>query len=184
MQRGAAFQHHMDTVALLDHRHQKDEAFAHSPQSPIPPEDRPGFAGLDYFDPNPDLAFTLDVTPGDGAELTIATTDGRERTYRRAGAVRFAVDGQEAELTLYATGHPGYFVPFRDATSGKESYGAGRYLDLEPNADGTVTLDFNYAYNPFCAYDEAYSCPLPPGENWLRVPIRAGERTYPGSSSS
>ncbi|MBT8206662.1 MAG: DUF1684 domain-containing protein, partial [Acidimicrobiia bacterium] len=82
-----------------------------------------------------------------------------------------------ADVTLYDTGAHGYFVPFRDATSGKESYGAGRYLDVHPNEDGTVTLDFNYAYNPYCAYDEAFSCPLPPIENWLEVPIAAGE-TY------
>ncbi len=168
----------MDTHALLHHRSQKDDFFRHSPQSPLPGAARSRFSGLEYFEPAPELAFTLPVAPADGSEATVMTTDGQERLYRRAGTVSFAVDGEPTELTLYSTGHPGYFVPFRDTTSGKESYGAGRYLDVEPNEDGTVTLDFNYAYNPFCAYDEAYSCPLPPGENWLRVPIRAGERTY------
>jgi len=73
-------------------------------------------------------------------------------------------------------GHPRLFLPFRDATSGVETYGAGRYLDVDPEPAGTVVVDFNMAYNPFCAYDDASSCALPPYENWLPVPIRAGER--------
>jgi uncharacterized protein (DUF1684 family) len=92
--------------------------------------------------------------------------------------VSFEVRGEAVSLALYDSGHPGYFLPFRDATSGKASYGAGRYLDIEPNSDGTVTIDFNLAYNPFCAYNDAYSCPLPPTENWLQVPIEAGEKDF------
>ena len=92
--------------------------------------------------------------------------------------MRFDVEAQEVSLVLYDTGHPGYFVPYRDATSGDETYGAGRYLDIDPNPDGTVTIDFNLAYNPLCAYSDAFSCPLPPVENWLAVPIRAGERDF------
>ncbi|NIR36327.1 MAG: DUF1684 domain-containing protein [Actinobacteria bacterium] len=80
-------------------------------------------------------------------------------------------------VTIYGTPH-GYFLPFRDATSGSESYGAGRFLDIDGPLDGPVTIDFNLAYNPYCAYDESYSCPLPPAENWLQVPIRAGEQVY------
>jgi uncharacterized protein (DUF1684 family) len=169
---------HMETTALVRHRHDKDRFLAKSHQSPLPPDDRPGFEGLDYYDPNPELVFTLPVEPADGAEVRVQTSDGSVRRYRRLGRVTFAVDGEAATLALYSTGHPGLFVPFRDATSGTDTYGAGRYLDVEPNGDGTVTIDFNYAYNPFCAYDDAYSCPLPPGENWLTVPIRAGEKTY------
>ena len=82
-------------------------------------------------------------------------------------------------MTLYTTeGSHGFFLPFRDATSGSETYGAGRYLDIDPDEDGTVTIDFNMAYNPFCVYSEAYSCPLPPTENWLDVPITAGEKDF------
>ena len=84
-------------------------------------------------------------------------------------------------LALYATpGHEGYFLPFRDATSGRETYGAGRYLDLAPPHDGKVTVDFNLAYNPYCAYSDSFSCALPPVENWLQVPIRAGEMAFDG----
>lgn len=168
----------MDTTALLQHRQDKNRFFAESHQSPLPPAARHGFDGLDYYEPNPDLVFTVPVEPADGADIDVQTSDGATRTYRRLGRVTIAVEGEQATLTLYSTGQPGLFVPFRDATSGSETYGAGRYLDLEPNGDGTVTLDFNHAYNPFCAYDDAYSCPLPPGENWLTVAIRAGEKAY------
>jgi uncharacterized protein len=168
----------MDTVALQEFREAKDRFFGQAHESPLRHEARHHFAGLRYYDPNPALVFRLPVEESDQAEVRVGTSDGAERTFRRAGVVRFEVNGEDVALTLYSTGHPGYFLPFRDSTSGRETYGAGRYLDLEPNADGTVTLDFNYAYNPTCAYDESYSCPLPPTENWLQVPIEAGERVY------
>ncbi|MFQ5967479.1 MAG: DUF1684 domain-containing protein [Acidimicrobiia bacterium] len=170
---------------LTEFRKHKDEFFRESHHSPIPHEARHTFAGLNYYAPNPDLVFKLNVEEADGSELSIGTTDGATRTYRRVGKVSFEVNGEQATLTLFDTGHPGWFLPFRDSTSGKETYGAGRYLDLEPNPDGTVTIDFNYAYNPSCVYDEAYSCPLPPPENWLQVPIEAGEQNFdPGEPGS
>ena len=90
--------------------------------------------------------------------------------------------GEPAQLTLYASDDSDeLFLPFRDSTSGHESYGAGRYLELHPHGDDVV-IDFNYAYNPNCAYDPSWSCPLPPVENWIKVPIRAGERVFPTSS--
>lgn len=168
----------MDIQQLLERRRAKDEFFAKSHQSPLGHEGRHGFDGLSYYEPDPGLVFDLEVEPAEGDEVRVQTSDGHERVYQRAGKVSFSVGGERAELTLFDTGHSGYFVPFRDATSGKETYGAGRYLDLEPNDDGTVTIDFNDAYNPLCAYNEAYSCPLPPVENWLKVPIEAGEKTY------
>ena len=172
----------MDRTALIEQRKAKDEFFAHSHHSPLDHEARHDFQGLRYYEPSEDLVFELPVEPADGEEVTVQTSDGQVRHYRRAGVVNFNVAGQQARLTLYSTGQPGYFIPFRDATSGNGSYGAGRYLDIEPNADGTINLDFNEAYNPFCVYNEAYSCPLPPIENWLQVPIEAGEMDWPGSA--
>lgn len=171
----------MDETLLREHRRAKDEHFRRGHHSPIPPGDRAGFGGLDYYPPRADLDLELELLPAGDGEIRVPTSDGRERVYRRAGRVRFAVDGEEAELTLFSVpGHEegGLFLPFRDATSGDETYGAGRYLDLDSPQEGRVRVDFNLAYNPFCAYDEAYSCPLPPPENWLRVPIRAGEKAY------
>jgi hypothetical protein len=168
----------MDQAALLENRKAKDEFFGTSHQSPLDHEAQAGFQGLAYFKPDPDLLFKLDVEPGDGIEVKVQTSDGQVRLYQRVGLVHFDVDDVATSLTLYSTGHTGLFVPFRDATSGKSTYGAGRYLDLEEPVDGVVTLDFNEAYNPYCVYNEAYSCPLPPHENWLTVPIEAGEMDY------
>ena len=159
-------------------RAQKDEFFKHGHHSPLPHERRGDFTALSYFEPDEALVFTVTPERGDGAELRIDTSDGQQRVYKRAAVARFEVGGEEVSLALYDSGHPGYFLPFRDKTSGKETYGAGRYLDIEPNADGTVTMDFNLAYNPYCAYNDAYSCPLPPVENWLQVPIEAGEKDF------
>lgn len=163
--------------SIADHRARKDEFFLRSPQSPI---DDPGsFTGLSYYDEVSALSFRVPMTPGDGAEVTVQTSDGRERIYHRAGTIALEIEGEQVDLTLYRTPHnDGYFVPFRDATSGNETYGAGRFLDLEEAVDGIVAIDFNLAYNPYCAYSEGYSCPLPPPENWLPVPVRAGERGY------
>ncbi|MDH3500030.1 MAG: DUF1684 domain-containing protein [Acidimicrobiia bacterium] len=164
---------------LQQFRRDKDAFFGDSRQSLIPHGGRLDWRGLSYFEPLADLVFDLPIDPGDGSELSVQMSDGQIRAYRRAGHITFEVEGDRVRLTLLEMdGHDRLFVPFRDSTSGKETYGAGRYLDVTPRGDGTVTTDFNYAYNPYCAYDDAYSCPLPPAENRLRVPIRAGERSY------
>ncbi|HJQ75871.1 MAG TPA: DUF1684 domain-containing protein [Acidimicrobiia bacterium] len=168
----------MDTMELLEHREAKDEFFRTSHDSPLEHADRHDFGGLHYYDPNSDLVFTVAMEPGDGSEIRIPTSDEREKVYARAGRVRFEVGGEPVELTVFDTGHPGFFIPFRDQTSGETTYGAGRYLDIDPNDDGTLTIDFNYAYNPSCVYSDGYSCPIPPMENWLEVPIEAGEQMW------
>ncbi len=165
-------------------RERKDEYFLRAPDSPIPSAHRPAFNGLDYYDEDPALAMRLELRPADGGAVTVQTSDGQERVYTRDATISFSVAGEPVSLTLYGTDHnDGYFLPFRDATSGDETYGAGRYIDVSPAADGMVTVDFNLAYNPYCAYNGGYSCPLPPVENWLVVPIRAGERDYTGATS-
>lgn len=166
----------MDTHALDHHRKDKDEFLKLSPQSPIPTDERNGFSGLSYFDPSPGLVFTVEPQPVEPTPVIIQTTTGDARTYQRIATASFSVEEAEVTLALYSTGHDSIFLPFRDATSGSESYGAGRYLDIEPNRNGSIMIDFNYAYAPFCAYSEQYSCALPPRENWLSVPITAGER--------
>ena len=95
----------------------------------------------------------------------------------RAGTLRFSLGGRELQLAAYDQGHE-LFIPFRDATSGTDSYGAGRYVEAHPLGQKRYAIDFNSAYNPYCAYNENWSCPLPPRENWLDVPIRAGEKTF------
>lgn len=169
----------MDFQELLDHRADKDAFFHRSPQSPIPADERASFGGLAYYDPTPDLVFTVPVDVVEPEPVQIGTTTGEERTYHKVATATVVIEGNDVTIGLYSTGHPGLFLPFRDATSGSETYGAGRYLDIELNGDGTVTIDFNEAYAPFCAYSDAYSCALPPYDNWLEVPIRAGERNPP-----
>ena len=168
----------MDAATLQTYRANKDAFFATSDHSPIDPAERASFEGLQYFEHDPDLKFTVAVEPGDGSPVSIATSDGAQRTYRRAGRVTLEIDGTPVNLSLYDTGSRDYFLPFRDGTSGAESYGAGRYHDLRPNGDGTVTIDFNLAYNPVCAYSTAHSCAIPPAEHWVPVRITAGEQNY------
>lgn len=173
------------TDQLTEHRQRKDEFLAEHPHSPLPPEERDVFEGLEYFPPNPDLRFELPLDEYEEKdELTIETTTEGERTYLRWGEFTFDVDGEEVTLQAYKANpeEDRLWVPFRDETSGEETYGAGRYLDLEAEHDltdeGSWILDFNLAYNPFCAYSPAYECPLIPMENWLDAPIRAGEKNY------
>ena len=157
-------------------RAEKDEFFATDVTSPF--EDGE-FEGLKWFAPDPALVFTVTPEDADGSEVTMATSSGSEQVYRTALTARFVVGGEEVALTLFSVpGYDHWFLPFRDRTSGKDTYGAGRYLDIPPNDDGTITIDFNLAYNPTCAYDDGWTCPLPPAGNWLQVPIEAGEKSY------
>lgn len=173
--------------AIRAFRADKDEYFRTGGGSPLPPPERAGFAGLPYFPVDETLGFEdLSLEPYGGGEPTtfaIPTSDGKLRPAVRAGTFRFQIGEVPCSLTAYTFegAHPGsVFVPFLDGTSGKESYGAGRYLDLEPEEDGTYVLDFNLAYHPSCVYDARFSCPLTPAENRLPVRIEAGERLSEG----
>ena len=163
---------------LATFRAQKDQFFAAHPQSPLTPEQQQTFQGLSYFAEDP--AYRLEVPVEEFPEQTevaLPTSTGDVGTYVRYGRLTFTVDGTDVRLTLYAN-HYGFFLPFADALAGTETYGAGRYLDPEPLGDGRILLDFNRAYNPYCAYNEQWSCPITPRENRLAVPIRAGEKLF------
>lgn len=111
----------------------------------------------------------------------MTTSKGTRQLFNRVGYFDFTIEGRGVRLSAYQSAgrdDPNIFIPFRDSTSGKESYGAARYLELKVEHDDNYVLDFNYAYNPYCAYSEDYICPLPPHENWLSVPIRAGEKKF------
>ena len=170
--------------AIQGYRAEKDEFFKTNAGSPIAPEERDAFDGLPYYPVNIDLVFEgLTLEPYAGDEPTsfqIPTSDNRLRPAHRAGTLTFDLEGQSLRLTAYelegAHSDGRVFVPFLDATSGGETYGAGRYLDLEPDEDGTYAIDFNLAYHPSCVYQPKFSCPLTPAENRLSVRIDAGER--------
>jgi uncharacterized protein (DUF1684 family) len=160
-------------------RRQKDRYFKAGADSPIPYDQRETFVGLSYYPENAGLRLVVrpeEFEARDSARMTTST--GGVQEYLRWGRFSFEVDGRPAALTIYFAPWGEYFVPFVDATSGAETYGAGRYLELHDLGDGTFVADFNLAYNPYCAYSEEYSCPIPPAENRLDVPIRAGELNY------
>lgn len=179
--------------ALTAFRSGRDELFRTHPQSPIPAADRAAFKGLRYFDPAPAFRVTTQLEMADNATDIVIATGGPDGDihYRTAGRVAFELDGRSCSLTIFwLVGYGGgLFLPFRDSTSGKETYGGGRYLlDTIKNTYGLaldisagsseITLDFNYAYNPSCAYDPFWACPLAPRDNWLDVAVTAGEKIY------
>ncbi len=167
---------------LAAFRKHKDDFLKSSPNSPLAPDERERFSGLDYFPESVDYIVRAEAKQLDGEVVELATTTGEPQLYRRWGTAAFELEGGRCSLTLFADPddpHPKeFFVPFKDATSGRETYGSGRYLSAMLLEDGRVLLDFNYAYNPFCAYSPRYRCPLPPAENVLEVPVRAGEKSY------
>jgi uncharacterized protein (DUF1684 family) len=168
--------------ALLRFRAQKDEFMRLDHDSPFSHSGQQDFQGLMYFEPDPALRSEtkLHRYPAE-ASVMMTTSKGTRQLFNKVGRFDLVVEGKPVQLQAYQSAEredPSIFVPFRDATSGKETYGASRYLDMKVEHDDTYLVDFNYAYNPYCAYNEGYVCPLPPAENWLKVAIRAGERKY------
>jgi uncharacterized protein (DUF1684 family) len=169
---------------ILQERLAKDRDFKSGQNSPIPDSERSGFQGLSYYPINPALRFSAKLNRYAGPkQIRLGTNTGEIRSGLRYGYFDFQVEDHACRLNVYkledAPDHgASLFIPFRDATSGKETYGAGRYIDLIENTSGIYDLDFNRAYNPYCAYNSRFSCPLAPGENNLEVPIRAGEKNY------
>ncbi len=171
--------------AWMRWREVRDELFRSHLQSPIPAGERASFEGLPYFDYDPAFRVLATIEPAEAVLREIATSGEQPYTFRRFAHGRFELGGEERELALFwLEGYGGgVFVSFADATSGRETYGACRYLlDTVKGADlgeqgGKVVLDFNFAYNPSCAYDPRWVCPLAPPENRLPLPVRAGERT-------
>lgn len=163
---------------LQKFRADKDRFFAADPHSPLMHEQKHHFKGLHYFPENRALRLQVAIEEYPTKEtVKMQTTTGDSQTYTRFGRIKFAVEGQEVVLTVFAS-EDGFFLPFADSLAGTETYGAGRYLELEPIGKGKFLVDFNYAYNPYCAYNEAWSCPVTPAENRLKVPIRAGEKVF------
>jgi len=167
---------------LLQQRQMKD-AFFRSASSPLLPGEKETFKGLDYYPINPDMRFQVRLQRYAGPkEIRMATNAGDVRSGLLYGFFEFTVEGQTHRLQVYrleeAVDKPALFIPFRDATSGVETYEGGRFIDLIENTSGIYDLDFNRAYNPYCAFNPEYSCPVPPKENTLAAPVRAGEKKY------
>jgi uncharacterized protein len=168
-----------------EERRRKDWFFAEHWQSPIPLEERGGFGGLDYYPPDPKYRFETELHEHrEKKTVRMTYTKGGDRDFIQWGEFRFKIDGEECVLQAYRSNveEGQLFIPLKDATSGRETYGAGRYVDLNSardfTADGKWILDLNRVYNPWCIYSEGYTCPLVPPENWLKVSVSAGEKSY------
>ena len=167
-------------------RIEKDDFFRTHPHSPIPWGVRGRMKGLEYFPIDPTYRFRVKLVRYPKPEpVVLATSKGVPRNMVKSGYFEFTIGGQTRRLQVYRSLEPdaSLFVPFRDATSGVESYGAARYLDIEERPSDDYVLDFNLAYNPYCAYSNDYVCPFPPRENWLDIAIRAGEKDFPYAPS-
>ena len=168
-------------------RREKDYFFKSDPESPIPHALREQFQGLAYLPVDPKYRASAKLVQDPNPQkIVLVTSKGVPRDMIRVGFFEFSVDATKQHLGAFkSVPQPGHhhadeslFVPFRDATSGKESYGAARYLDIPEQKGDEYVLDFNLAYNPYCAYSDDYVCPFPPRENWLSIPIRAGEKNF------
>ena len=177
-------------ASLASFREAKDRLFASHPSSPLPLPQRTSFEGLVYWPFDPALRFNVPVeTDPATADAALPASSEGAPAATRIGWLTMPHEMGSIRLSLYrlAGYGGGLFLPFRDATSGNETYGGGRYLlDTVKGADlggsgQTLIVDFNYAYHPSCAYDPTWSCPLAPSENWLSLPIRAGERLRPAA---
>jgi uncharacterized protein (DUF1684 family) len=167
----------------------RDELFRTHPQSPLPLDARASFAGVPYFPYDARARVTADVVAADPERTELPASVGGDMAMVRFAVAQFRLAETDCEIELYWLDSygGGLFVPFADATSGSETYGAGRYLlDTIKGADlgtedGRVVLDFNFAYNPSCSYDPRWACPLAPPANRLPIPVRAGERMQAGT---
>jgi uncharacterized protein len=170
---------HTEEVAKW--RAEKDAFMSGSSESPVPAEKRASFPPLPYYpiDEQYRVPAALKVVSSDQV-IELSTSTGKMRRMRRVGTLDFILKGQSLQLTAFADVEDRQlrrlFVPFGDLTSGTETYQGGRYLDLDRTASGVYDLDFNRAYHPFCVFDNRYECPIPPRENRLKLPIRAGEK--------
>jgi hypothetical protein len=172
--------------AIEQQRREKDQAFLSGKNSPLPDNAKKNFKGLSYFPVNAKFRFEGAIKRYDTREtFNIIASDGRARKTLRYGYFEFSLDGKAYRLQVYKLLDlaPKYrhllFIPFMDATSGRESYGGGRYIDLEERSDNRYVVNFNLAYNPSCAYGKkGYSCPIPPAENRLTARVEAGEKNW------
>ncbi|MBL8004604.1 MAG: DUF1684 domain-containing protein [Candidatus Kapabacteria bacterium] len=167
---------------ILKYREYKNTNFKTSDQSPIPEAKRATFQGLKYYNPTEDFSVPATFVASKTKETSsVGTTKfGETRTYIKAGILSFVVNEKSYSLTAFYYSNDEnkelLFVPFKDATSGKLTYDVGRYLDIPVVPNGDYIIDFNLAYNPYCAYNDNYSCPLVPKENVLPIEINAGEK--------
>ncbi len=161
-------------------RLEKDRQFQEAGDSPIPSDQRKALLPLRYFPVDPNYAVPASLKLSDERPVfEMPTSTGTQRKMQLVGQLEFTLLGQRQTLGAFVedgtTRIESLFIPFADLTTGKETYSAGRYLDIQPTRTGYYTIDFNLAYNPYCAYNNTYECPYPPPSNRLKMTVRAGE---------
>ena len=174
-------------ASIKDYQHEMNREFSNPEESPLTEDDRKKFESLDFFPIDSTYkvtaAFKLYENP---KTFAMPTTTDRLPIYRTYGVAVFNLNGKKLALHIYQNQdliqQPEYinhlFIPFNDETNGDETYGGGRFLDVEIPEGDTIVIDFNKAYNPYCAYNGKYSCPIPPKENDLAIAIKAGVKNY------
>lgn len=145
--------------------------------SPMPEEVQESFVALDYFNHDPAWRIEATFEPSEPTKISIESTAGTSSPYTQVGIARCTLEGASYDLMVLDDGDGGSFIPFRDATCGDEVYSGGRYVPLEAD-EGDASIDFNRAHNPWCVYDEEFTCPLPPPSNWITVRVPAGEKMF------
>ncbi len=171
--------------SIQDYRVSREQFMQSDPESPIPADKRSVLLPLKYYAPDPAFSIPAVLRLADQRPVfEMPTSTGAVRRMQRVGVLEFTLQGQPMSLGAFVEDGTQQistlFVPFADLTTGKETYEAGRYLDLHPTATNIYTIDFNRAYNPYCAYNKSYECPFPPPSNRLKMEIRAGEK-LPGA---
>jgi uncharacterized protein len=158
----------------------KDRSFREDPDTPVPPGKRDALLPLPYYPIDQSYIVPAALRLAEQRPVfEMPTSTGTLRRYQLVGSIEFTLQGQPMTLGAFVeegAGIGNLFVPFADVTTGTETYSAGRYLDVQPTSSGYYRIDFNTAYNPYCAYNSAYECPFPPPSNRLKVAIRAGEK--------
>lgn len=165
-------------MTIYQYRQNKDTYFKTDPHAPVT---RETFTGLRYFPVSKAYIVRASLKRVAPEPVLLLTSSGDEERYYSYAKATFKLAEQELSLRLFARDDAmpeRLFIPFKDTTNAHETYSAGRYLDIAHPKKATFMLDFNYAYNPYCAYSDRYRCPLPPRDNHLSVAIRAGERSY------
>lgn len=168
-------------------RYTKDSFFKFSPESPLEATEKRPFITLNYFDVDPAFKVKATLVPYSTPEpISMQMSGSTNEQYMKMGVLEFKLKGEPYKLTVYQSAdflrqgihNDELFLPFSDLTNGKTTYAGGRFMDIDYNGQDTINLDFNYAYNPSCAYNHDFSCPVPPAENHLPIEINAGEKLY------
>lgn len=169
------------------HRKEKDMYLSDSSKTPLKPKDLKEFTGLNYFPVDSTYRITATLIPyKKKKKKSLKTSSGNLREYTIYGELVFILSEKKINIHVYQTSNKEQlkkepnrlFLPFTDNTSGEETYGGGRYIDFEITGNNMVIIDFNLAYNPYCAYTSGYSCAIPPKENHIDIAIKAGEKKY------